>query len=64
MGFRTWYPALAIASVLVAVPASHAVQPEQVRAALEAGADFAVVGNAIEAGGAGAVSAFAKAAAR
>ncbi len=38
--------------------------PEQVRAALEAGADFAVVGNAIEAGGVGTVSAFAKAAAR
>lgn len=37
--------------------------PEQVRTALEAGADFAVVGNAIEAGGPGAVSAFAAAAA-
>lgn len=38
--------------------------PEQVRAALEAGADFVVVGNAIEAGGAGAVSALARAFAR
>ncbi len=38
--------------------------PEQVRAALEAGADFAVVGNAIEAGGASTVSALARAAAR
>jgi phosphoglycerol geranylgeranyltransferase len=36
--------------------------PEQVRAALDAGADFAVVGNAIEAGGPFAVSALAAAA--
>ncbi len=37
---------------------------EQVRAALDAGADFAVVGNAIEADGAGAVPALARAASR
>ena len=36
--------------------------PDQVRATLSAGADFAVVGNAVEAGGSGAVAALAAAA--